>query len=216
MEWKTIPGYEEYEVSDTGIVVSNIRYVFSKKEEKAIPHKRKKVLSQYKSKTGYMCVGIGSKTIGNKKVAKVHRLVASAFIPNPLNLPEVNHKDGDKTNNNVKNLEWVTASENVKHAYESGIQPKSEKRKKLFLKNRKENSIPVMVVNPCGKVEKFNSMQELANKLGVNRSSVSKACKKGGTVKGCRVFYDKERPRCEITIAPMLEVDDNAQQICKR
>lgn len=55
----------------------------------------------------------------------VHRLVALTYLPNPLGLPQVNHKDGDKLNNHVDNLEWVTASDNMKHAYEIGIKSSS-------------------------------------------------------------------------------------------
>lgn len=58
---------------------------------------------------------------GKYKSRYVHRIVAQAFIPNPNNLPQVNHKNGDTLNNSVKNLEWVTCSENISHAYKTGL-----------------------------------------------------------------------------------------------
>ena len=59
---------------------------------------------------------------GEKKTFKIHRLVANAFIPNREMLPEVNHKDGNKLNNTIDNLEWVTTEDNIKHSYETGLQ----------------------------------------------------------------------------------------------
>lgn len=58
---------------------------------------------------------------GKQKHFYVHRLIAEAFIPNPLNKPQVNHIDGNASNNNLNNLEWVTARENVVHAYKTGL-----------------------------------------------------------------------------------------------
>lgn len=188
-EWKTIPNFDDYKISNNGEVISIVRYVYSKKEKTVVPFYREKVLKQFKNRGGYMCVGIGSK--GNRKTMKIHRLVATAFIPNPQNLPEVNHKDGDKTNNCVNNLEWCTASENVRHAYRTGIQPRSPKRINLFMKNRKENSVAVCLASPDGLTEKFSSIQKCAEALGIDRSTVSKAISKNKKIKGYKIYLNE-------------------------
>lgn len=94
--WKPIPHFEDlYEVSNTGEVRSiNPRY------------KNKSFLKQGTSNKGYKNVCLCKK--GVQKTINVHRLVALVFIPNPQNLPCVNHKDENKTNNNVSNLEWCS------------------------------------------------------------------------------------------------------------
>jgi hypothetical protein len=73
------------------------------------------------SKIGYPCVSISEH--GSNKNLYIHRIVAEAFIPNPEGKKTVNHIDGDKTNNFISNLEWATFSENMAHAYSSGLQP---------------------------------------------------------------------------------------------
>lgn len=97
-----IKEYPEYSVDLNGNVYSNR----SGKLKKLTPSKQS---------SGYITVTISGKT------KYVHRLVAQTFIPNPENKPEVNHLDGDKSNNAVSNLEWVTPSENVRHAVDTGL-----------------------------------------------------------------------------------------------
>lgn len=71
------------------------------------------------------------------KTRRVHRLIATSFIPNTENKPQVNHIDGDKSNNKVSNLEWCTGSENIKHAFKTGLSKISENQKKRFGLNSK-------------------------------------------------------------------------------
>lgn len=94
--WKEILGYERtYEVSNFGRV-RNIR--------------TGKILKPTNDKDGYLQLVLSKN--GTRKTVKVHRLVAYAFLPNPQNLPQINHKDEDKTNNKVDNLEWCDSKYN--------------------------------------------------------------------------------------------------------
>lgn len=89
--------------------------------------KSNKYLKASYDKQGYKRVGI---YIGmyKMKTIKVHRLIAETFIKNKFNKKEVNHKDGDKSNNNVSNLEWCTKSENIKHAFKNGLKTIPQKQ----------------------------------------------------------------------------------------
>ena len=84
--------------------------------------KTKNFLKPYKSTNGYLYI----KIVRDKKHhhIKIHRIVADAFIPNPYNLPQVNHKDGNKLNNNVNNLEWCSCSQNIKHGFDNNLYKK--------------------------------------------------------------------------------------------
>jgi hypothetical protein len=125
--WKAIPGFEgRYEVSDCGRV-------------RSVPHEvaigngayrvtQAHLLKPQLARNGYLMVSLGRK----HKHMSIHRLVAAAFLPNPFDSPEVNHKNLNKTDNRVSNLEWVTKHENMEHAHENGAFDHDLWRKKVI------------------------------------------------------------------------------------
>ena len=113
--WKPVKDYEGlYEVSNLGKV-------------KSYWYGSERFLKLKKDKRNYRLICLCANN--EVKTLKVHRLVAQAFIPNPENKLEVNHKDGDKANNSVENLEWCTRSENNKHAFQTGLNKISDLNK---------------------------------------------------------------------------------------
>lgn len=118
--WLPVLGFEEYSISNLG----RLRYEKPKRAPRSNDNinriKREPyIVNQNLNKKGYPCVRIG--LTNNRKSFSVHRLVAIAFIENPYNKTQVNHIDGNKQNNLVTNLEWVTNQENCIHTYASGI-----------------------------------------------------------------------------------------------
>lgn len=159
--WKWINWMQgHYEVSN----YSRVRcwYDYDKKGE----HKRKepRILKQTTTDIGYLSVSIRiAKNI--RKGRLVHVLSATEFIPNPLNLPEVNHLDGDKANNYVLNFEWSTHANNVKHAWDSGLR-KEKVGERWF--NRVYSDEQIM------EIYTMDSWQEIRNKFGIANSSIQR------------------------------------------
>lgn len=117
-EWRPVVGFVGYyEVSNQGNVRSVSRVVRGQSKQGGY-HQMGKVVAKYKDVNGYFCAHLCRDGISINK--KIHRMVAEAFIPNPDNLPVINHKDEVKTNNRVENLEWCTQQYNV--TYGNAIQ----------------------------------------------------------------------------------------------
>lgn len=115
-EWRDIKGYEGwYQVSNLGNVMSLPRKVRFGKHDHFQYTKQRILKPKRGGNTDYWYIGLSKNN--EVKYHSIHRLVAQAFIDNPENKAEVNHKDGDKKNNLISNLEWTTRSENLKHRY---------------------------------------------------------------------------------------------------
>jgi len=119
MNFLPITGFEDsYAVSDTGVVKSIARYVLGR-DGVYYPRPSRILSARPNKRLKYPQVSLWK---DSKQYTKyVHRLVAIAWIPNPLNLPEVNHIDGDRLNNQVSNLEWCTRQGNAIHAVRTGL-----------------------------------------------------------------------------------------------
>ena len=161
-EWKDVPRYEGfYQVSNLGNVRSVDRYIECRG---AMRFQKGKMLRPHIGKFGYKQVILNNKGM---KLYKVHRLVAEAFIPNPDNLPQVNHKDENKINNNVENLEWCTCLYNL--LYNDLHHRRNNKN------NRKSISVVRMQGDRVDAI--YPSLNEAARKIGCSSGNISKCCR---------------------------------------
>ncbi len=165
--WKEIPNTDGlYFASEEGQIKSAPRMrrinIRGKKSEYL---RNGKILKQAINSHGYPCVTIKFLN-GTQKVVTVHRLIAMTFIPNVKGKPQVNHIDGDKRNNNVSNLEWCTASENLKHAFNTGLNKGRSPWRGKYGKQH-FNSMPVIMCDKDGnEIKEFESMSLAASALG--------------------------------------------------
>jgi hypothetical protein len=148
---KVIIGHPDYLIYNTG-------KIFSKKTNK--------FLKTIPDNKGYHKVKIDKKTVA------IHRLVAEYFIPNPLKLPQVNHKNGNKDNNEYTNLEWCTNSENMKHAFENGLNKISEERK-----NKAKKKIIQYNLKTNKQIKIFDSADDIERELGIHHGNIAGVCK---------------------------------------
>lgn len=134
--WKRVPNYPRYWASNLGEIRRDQTTGYSPKVTK--------------DKYGYLNIALYCRKISGSRTMKHHSVIAETWCvkPNDVDYFEVNHKDGNKTNNKASNLEWVTRSDNLKHAYETGL--------------RKDNSPVVVSDHKTGEIRKYHSMTEVA------------------------------------------------------
>lgn len=161
--WKTYPDYPFIEASNLGRIRTKDRTIIHKDGVKQFI--KGKVLKQYHHKNGYMYVGISYK--GKKISLRVHRIVATCFLPNPNNLPQINHKDCNRANNNVSNLEWCTAQYNMNYKEKYGISYKEGTPKKATLAINLD-TFEILL---------FKSQREAGEKLGISYQNINKVVK---------------------------------------
>lgn len=151
--WKDIKGYEgKYQISNLGNVRSLMYH-----NAKGI--RRTSLLKPATDRSGYFRCALSKNNI--LTTFKVHRLVAQAFIPNPLNLPQVNHLNGNKQDNRAENLEWASNSTNQIHAYKLGLNT-----------GARGKGITVGVTFPNGDYKEYASLKFAAKDLGIHARTV--------------------------------------------
>lgn len=168
--WKDVVGYEGlYQVSNLGNV-KRIMFINNK-----IAKPKETIMSLYtnKEKRKYVCLYKNDK----RKNVLVHRLVAQAFILNINNYPEINHIDGNPSNNNVENLEWCNKSQNLKHAYINNLSK---------LKAYNESKMKKIIRND-DKI--YSNSYEAAKDMGVSVFSIRDNLK--GRSKTCKGYIFK-------------------------
>lgn len=163
--WKDIIDFEGYyQISNYGRVKS-LKRIITMKNGRLRPIKER-ILSPKSKDNDYLFILLCKD--GNQSPFYIHRLVAIHFIDNPLNKEYVNHKDGDKTNTYYKNLEWATFSENMIHAYKTGLAIKGENHTQAKLTNEQ---VAYIKENYKGKDRMFGA-KPLAIKFGVSRGTI--------------------------------------------
>lgn len=153
MEWKLIPGTDNYFATKGGLI-------------KSLMYGRHKLLTQWKDAKLYPRVKIVMN--GKSTSMAVHRLVALTYLPNPENKPQVNHKNGIKSDNHVDNLEWNTCAENVKHAWLNGLSKSTSGENHPTSKLNDNKVYAIRIMYSLNKA----TLKELSEIFKVNKSTI--------------------------------------------
>ena len=205
--WKSLDflGYPDYMVSNIGRVKTLDKYVNSSYGSKQL--RKERILKLDKTKFGYLRINLQQNGKGRKFY--VHRLIASAFLKNNNNLPYINHKDENKENNHVSNLEWVTQKENIN--YGTRNKRASEKMKgennPMFGKHHTEETkqkiseakkgkplynihVPILQYTLDGEfIREWESATTASKELGINQGNICSCCK--NKLKSCSSYIWK-------------------------
>ena len=170
-EWQSVVGYEGY------YEVSNLGRVRSISRQAGIVHIKGRILKQFDSKNGYLCVCLSKE--GCSTTISVHRLVATAFVANPEEKATVNHINEDKHDNRASNLEWLTLQENIHYG---------TRAKKQRISIIKSKGIPVLQIASDGHtaLAKYDSLTLAAEAVGTRATDILDAIKNRYQCKG---FY---------------------------
>ena len=159
-KWKDIESFESYKISNLGKVKNK---------------NTNNILKPIQNPRGYLSAFLYKG--GKVHNLKIHRLVAKAFLPNPNNLPQVNHKDGNKSNNSITNLEWCSASDNIKHAFKNGLMSSNCKEKEEHkLHKLTQEEVDYIRKHYKSRDKEFSSYA-LGRKFGVSHTRILKIVK---------------------------------------
>lgn len=163
MVWEKIKNFPDYKINKEGEVITT-HYLH---------HNIIKKLKPRKSKNGYYSVYLYKDGKGYSKL--IHRLVAETFIPNPKKLSQVNHINGDKTNNNINNLEWISPANNIRHAIKNNLinRDKLLNTTKIMSQNNKKTVLQFDLEGEF--IAEYNSAKEAA--MLNNLSNVGACCR---------------------------------------